>query len=134
MQKLTLRFAVVSFIYYGFAVIEGMIMRMVLVEPTTMIPFVPEGQYYVMLTVHPWVGFFGASYTVVFGAFYFALLFLMKNPLWNPKLANGSFWLITTGVFTFWFVVFFHITLPFILSTGFFQLIFRHLVHRDICF
>jgi hypothetical protein len=42
MQKLTLRFAVVSFIYYGFAKIEGMIMRMELAEPTTKIRFSPK--------------------------------------------------------------------------------------------
>ena len=103
MQKLTLRFVVVSLIYYGFAAIEGMIMRMVLAEPTTLAQFVPEGQYYAILTAHPLVGVFGASYTLVFGAFYFALSFLMKKPLWSPRLANWSFWLITIGVFTFWF-------------------------------
>jgi len=39
MQKLTLRFAVVSFIDYGFARIGVRIMRMVLAEPTTKIRF-----------------------------------------------------------------------------------------------
>ena len=37
MQKLTLRFVVVGLVYYGFAVIEGMIMRIYEVEP---IPFI----------------------------------------------------------------------------------------------
>ena len=35
MQKLLLRFVVVGLIYYGFAVIEGMIMRLYAIEPIT---------------------------------------------------------------------------------------------------
>jgi cytochrome c oxidase subunit 1 len=33
MQKLTLRFVVVGLVYYGFAAIEGMLMRIYQVEP-----------------------------------------------------------------------------------------------------
>lgn len=106
MQKLTLRFVVVSLIYYGFAVIEGMIMRMFLAEPTIFSTIIPEGQYYAILTAHPLVGVFGASYTLVFGAFYFAISFLMNKPLWSVRTANWSFWLITLGVFIFWFAGF----------------------------
>lgn len=102
LQKLTLRFAVVSLIYYGFAVIEGMLMRMVEAQPEAMTKIIPEHQFYAILTAHPLVGIFGASYTLVFGAFYFAIAFLMNKPLWNMKLAYASFWLITLGVFTFW--------------------------------
>ena len=105
-QKLTLRFAVVSLIYYGFAVIEGMIMRLVEANPSTLTQMIPEHQFYAILTAHPLVGIFGASYTLVFGAFYFATAFLMNKPLWNIKLAYASFWLITLGVFTFWFAGF----------------------------
>lgn len=106
LQKLTLRFAVVSLIYYGFAVIEGMIMRLILASPNALTEIIPEHQYFAILTAHPLVGIFGATYTLVFGAFYFALPFLLKKPLWGFKAATWSFWLITVGVFTFWFAGF----------------------------
>ena len=38
MQKLILRFVVVGLVYYGFAVIEGMIMRIYQIEPIKAIP------------------------------------------------------------------------------------------------
>lgn len=83
-----------------------MIMRLVESNPTAITQMVPEHQFYAILTAHPLVGVFGASYTLVFGAFYFAISFLMNKPLWNIKLAYASFWLITIGVFTFWFAGF----------------------------
>lgn len=99
MQKLTLRFVVVGLIYYGFAVIEGMLMRIYEVEA---IPFLDTTQFFAMLTAHPLVGIFGSTYSIVFGAFLFLVPFLMKKPLWSVKLGNWTFWLITIGTFTFW--------------------------------
>ncbi|HEY5123461.1 MAG TPA: cbb3-type cytochrome c oxidase subunit I [Ignavibacteria bacterium] len=99
MQKLTLRFVVVGLVYYGFAVIEGMIMRICEVKQ---LPFVETNQFFAILTAHPLVGIFGSTYSIVFGAFLFLVPFLMKKPLWSFKLANWTFLLLAIGTFTFW--------------------------------
>ena len=100
MQKLTLKFVVFSVFYYAFAVIEGMLMRIKQVDPNFV---VGTNEYFGMLTAHPLVGIFGASYLMVQGAFLFLVPFLMKKPLWSYKLGNWTLWLIVGGVFTFWF-------------------------------
>jgi cytochrome c oxidase subunit I len=99
MQKLILRFVVVGLLYYGFAVIEGMIMRIYQIEP---IDAIPDFQYFAILTAHPLVGIFGSTYSIVFGAFLFLVPFLMKKPLWSYKLGNWTFLLITFGTLIFW--------------------------------
>ncbi len=99
MQKLTLRFVIVGLIYFGFVVIEGMLMRLYAVKP---LPFITEPQFFAILTAHPLVGIFGSTYSIVFGAFLFLVPFLMKKPLWSIKLGNWTFILIATGTFVFW--------------------------------
>lgn len=99
MQKLILRFVVVGLIYYGFAVIEGMIMRIYQIEP---INAIADFQYFAILTAHPLVGIFGSTYSIVFGAFLFLVPFLMKKPLWSVKLGNWTFILIAVGTLIFW--------------------------------
>lgn len=99
MQKLVLRFVVFGLIYYGFVVIEGMLMRIYQVEP---ISGIPSPQYFAILTAHPLVGIFGSTYSIVFGAFLFLVPFLMNKPLWSYKLANWTFILIASGTFIFW--------------------------------
>src|SRR5512136_1393633 len=91
MQKMTLRFVVVGLVYYAFAVIEGMIMR---IFEVVHLPFVTEKQFYAILTAHPLVGIFGSTYSVVFGAFLFLVPFLMKKPLWSLKLGRWTFALV----------------------------------------
>jgi cytochrome c oxidase subunit I len=100
MQKLTLRFVVVGLIYFGFVVIEGMLMRLYEVKP---LPFITEPQFFAILTAHPLVGIFGSTYSIVCGAFLFLVPFLMKKPLWSIKLGNWTFILIAGGTFIFWF-------------------------------
>jgi cytochrome c oxidase subunit 1 len=100
MQKMTLRFVVVGLLYFGFAVIEGMIMRLYLVKPV--VSLVPPGQFYGILTAHPLVGIFGSTYSIVFGAFLFLVPYLMKKPLWSIKLGNATFFLVAGGTFVFW--------------------------------
>lgn len=100
MQKMTLRFVVIGLLYYGFAVVEGMLMRIYQVTPISMIP---PNQYFAILTAHPLVGIFGSTYSIVFGAFLFLVPFLMKKPLWSIKLANWTCGLVGVGTFTFWF-------------------------------
>ncbi len=99
MQKLTLRFVVVGLVYFGFAVVEGMIMRIFEVKP---LPVITTNQFFAILTAHPLVGIFGSSYSIVFGAFLFLVPFLMKKPLWSVKLATWTFWLVAGGTFVFW--------------------------------
>jgi cytochrome c oxidase subunit 1 len=99
MQKLVLRFVVIGLIYYGFAVVEGMIMRIYQISP---IAAIPDYQYFAILTAHPLVGIFGSTYSIVFGAFLFLVPFLMKKPLWSFKLANWTCILIGTGTMIFW--------------------------------
>lgn len=99
MQKLTLQYVIFSTIYYAFAVIEGMLMRINQVEPQELL--YPD-RYFAMLTAHPLVGIFGSSYLMVFGAFTFLLPFLLKKPPWSFKMANWTLWLVVIGVFTFW--------------------------------
>jgi cytochrome c oxidase subunit 1 len=99
MQKLVLRFVVIGLVYYGLAVIEGMIMRIYQISPITSIP---DYQYFAILTAHPLVGIFGSTYSIVFGAFLFLVPFLMKKPLWSFKLANWTSILIGVGTLIFW--------------------------------
>jgi len=99
MQKMTLRFVVVGLVYYGLAVIEGMIMR---VHEVTPVPTVEPEQFFAILTAHPLVGIFGSTYSIVFGAFLFLVPFLMKKPLWSIPLANWTCGLLAVGTLTFW--------------------------------
>ncbi|MCJ7629747.1 MAG: cbb3-type cytochrome c oxidase subunit I [Longimicrobiales bacterium] len=99
MQKITLRFVVVGLIFYGFAVVEGMIMRVYEITP---LPFISQEQFFAILTAHPLVGIFGSTYSLVCGAFLFLVPFLMKKPLWSIKLANLTWILIGGGTFVFW--------------------------------
>jgi cytochrome c oxidase subunit 1 len=103
MQKMTLRFVVVGLVYYAFAVIEGMIMRLYEIQP---IPGIESKQFFAIMTAHPLVGIFGSTYSIVFGAFLFLVPFLMKKPLWSIKLGNWTLVLIGGGTFMFWFAGF----------------------------
>ena len=88
MEKLTLRFIVVGLFYFGFVVIEGMLMRVYEVKPVSLIT---EPQFFAILTAHPLVGIFGSTYSLICGAFLFLVPFLMKKPLWSLKLGNWTF-------------------------------------------
>ena len=99
MQKMTLRFVVVGLFYYGFAVIEGMIMRIYEIQP---IPDISTKQFFAIMTAHPLVGIFGSTYSIVFGAFLFLVPFLMSKPLWSIKLGNWTLGLVAGGTMIFW--------------------------------
>lgn len=99
MQKLTLRFVIIGLVYYGFAVIEGLVMRIYQIEP---ISILDTKQYFGILTAHPLVGIFGSTYMLVFGAFLFVIPLVMGKPLWSFKLANWTAGLIAVGTFVFW--------------------------------
>lgn len=99
MQKIVLRFVVVGLVFYGFAVVEGMIMRLYQITPLS---FVSEEQFFAILTAHPLVGIFGSTYALVCGAFLFLVPYLMKKPLWSLKMANLTWILIAVGTVVFW--------------------------------
>lgn len=99
MQKMTLRFVVVGLVYYGFAVVEGMLMRAYQVTPFSLIS---QDQFFAIMTAHPLVGIFGSTYAIVCGAFLFLVPFLMKKPLWSIKLGNWTCGLLAVGTFVFW--------------------------------
>jgi len=87
-QKVTLRTVVAGLLFYGISVIEGMMMRIHVVEP---IPTIDDSHFFSIMTVHPIVGIFGATYLVVFGAFVFLVPYLMKKPLYSVKVANDYY-------------------------------------------
>jgi cytochrome c oxidase subunit I len=99
MQKITLRFIVIGLVYYAFAVIEGMIMRLYEITP---IPLISTNQFFAIMTAHPLVGIFGSTYSLVFGAFLFLIPYITKKPLWSIKLANWTWILVAAGTFIFW--------------------------------
>ena len=106
LQKVTLRAVVMSFLFFGLASVEGMIMRMASVVPS--IPPVhgePE-HYFSIMTVHPIIGIFGSTYQLVFAAFMFLVPYLTKKPLYSVKLANIVWLLITIGSATAWIAAF----------------------------
>ena len=86
MQKMTLRFVVVGLLYYGLAVIEGMIMRMYEVTPIF--------NYHAPVFCNTnrtsacwnfWFDIFNCFWCVSFSC-----SFLMKKPLWSIKMANWT--------------------------------------------
>ena len=106
LQKVTLRAVVMSFLFYGLASVEGMIMRIASVVPE--IPPVhgePE-HFFAIMTVHPIIGIFGSTYQLVFAAFMFLVPYLTKKPLYSVKLANIVWLLITIGSATAWIAAF----------------------------
>ena len=106
LQKVTLRAVVMSFLFYGLAAIEGMIMRTAAVVPS--IPPVhgqPE-HYFAIMTAHPIIGLFGSTYQMVFAAFMFLIPYLTKKPLYSIKLANFVWLMITIGSALAWIAAF----------------------------
>ena len=98
LQKVTLRFVVISLLFYGLSVIEGMMMRAVSVN----IPLLEAEHFYAVLNAHPIVGIFGYSFMLVMGAFYFLVPTLTKKDLYSIKLAELNWLLMAAGVLTVW--------------------------------
>jgi len=99
MQKIALRFVVLGVFYYGVSAIEGMMMRVVAITPA---PLIDYSRFFSVMKAHPMVGIFGSTYLIVFGAFLFAVPFLMKKPIFSLKLANATWMLIGGGTFSIW--------------------------------
>ena len=108
LQKVTLRAVVMSFLFFGLASVEGMIMRMVSTGPVNPLPemFSQPEHYFSIMTVHPIIGIFGSTYQLVFAAFMFLVPFLTKKPLYSVKLANFVWLMITIGSALAWIAAF----------------------------
>ena len=108
LQKVTLRAVVASFLFYGLASVEGMIMRMVEIHPSyaPQPVFADPAHFFSIMTVHPIVGIFGSTYQLVFAAFTFLVPYLTKKPLYSVKLANWTWLQITVGTIFSWLAAF----------------------------
>lgn len=98
LQRLALRFAVVSLLFYGLAIVEGMVMRVNQLSFDLMDP----DHYFAMMGAHPIVGIFGSSFMMVFGAFYFLVPTLLKKDIYSQRLAELTWISMATGVMLVW--------------------------------
>ena len=98
LQRVALRFAVVSLLFYGLCIIEGMIMRAHQIN----FNLLDANHYFAMMGAHPMVGIFGSSFMLVFGAFYFLVPTLMKKTIYSQRLAELTWILMTVGVGIVW--------------------------------
>ena len=97
---LALRFVVVALIFFALAGLEGILMRLRIMNLLTEI--FTEEHYYAIMTAHPFVGIYGWAYMAVMGAFYFLVPYVLKKDIYSKRAAYVSFWLMTLGVFTVW--------------------------------
>ena len=98
LQRVALRFAVVSLLFYGLCIIEGMIMRAYQID----FNLLDADHYFAMMGAHPMVGIFGSSFMLVFGAFYFLVPTLLKKEIYSQRLAELTWILMTIGVGIVW--------------------------------
>jgi len=98
LQRVALRFAVVSVLYYGLCILEGMLMRAHQINFDLM----DADHYFAIMGAHPMVGIFGSSFMLVFGAFYFLVPTLMKKTIYSQRLAELTWILMTIGVGIVW--------------------------------
>lgn len=98
LQRVALRFAVVSLLFYGLAIVEGMIMRANQINFDLLSP----DHYFAMMGAHPIVGIFGSSFMMVFGAFYFLVPTLMKKSIYSQRLAELTWLAMAAGVGLVW--------------------------------
>jgi len=98
LQRLSLRFVVISLLFYGLTITEGMIMRANQISFDLLTP----DHYFAIMGAHPMVGIFGGSFMLVFGAFYFLVPTLLKKTIYSQRLAELTWILLTTGVGLVW--------------------------------
>lgn len=102
LQRVALRFVVVSLLLYGLAILEGMIMRLHQVN----FDWLGTDHYFAVMAAHPIVGIFGGSYMLVFGAFYFLVPTLMKKDIYSQRLAELTWILMALGIGLVWISAF----------------------------
>lgn len=101
---LALRFVVVALVFLGLAGIEGILMRLRILNLLT--DFFDEKHFYSMMTAHPLVGVYGWAYMAVMGAFYFLVPYILNRDIYNKRAAYASFWLMILGIVTIWTTTF----------------------------
>ena len=125
-EKWTLRFAVVGLLFLGLSGLEGLLMRLDLVNAEALLGFqkaldairpidavdTPAQYFYAALTAHPIVGIYGFAYMCIMGAFYFLVPLLLKKEVRFKKLVPVNFFLQTTGVLICWATAFFVLFAP----------------------
>ncbi|HEY83279.1 MAG TPA: cbb3-type cytochrome c oxidase subunit I [Dehalococcoidia bacterium] len=121
LEKWTLRFAVVGLLFLALSGLEGVLMRIDLVNEEALLGLQgalnvirPLGQgaspaeyFYATLTAHPIVGIYGFAYMAIMGAFYFLVPFLLKKEIRFKKLVPVNFFLQIAGVLICWAAGFF---------------------------
>lgn len=98
LQRLALRFAVISLVFYGVTILEGMMMRVHQINFDLMDP----DHYFAIMGAHPMVGIFGSSFMLAFGAFYFLVPTLLKKDIYSQRLAELTWMLMAVGTGIVW--------------------------------
>ena len=99
-EKLALKYVLTAVFWLLVAGIEGMLMRLRLINLLTDI-YTPE-HFYQVMTVHPYVGIYGWAYMAVMGAFYYLVPKVLNKELYSERIANMSYWVMTLGVLITW--------------------------------
>lgn len=101
--KWAIRFVLASLGLLLLTSIEGMMMRLQLIDQS----FMPPDRYYAVMTAHPIVGIYGYAYMAVMGAFYFLMPYLLKTEIYSKRLVAINFWMQSIGVLIAWSASFF---------------------------
>jgi cytochrome c oxidase subunit 1 len=101
---LSLRFVVVALVFLGLAGIEGLLMRLRIMN--LLVDVFDEKHFYSMMTAHPFVGVYGWAYMAVMGAFYFLVPYVLNKDIYSKRAAYASFWLMILGIATIWTTTF----------------------------
>ncbi len=101
---LALRFVVVALVFLALAGIEGILMRLRILNLLT--DFFDERHFYSMMTAHPFVGIYGWAYMAVMGAFYFLVPYILNRDIYSRRAAYSSFWLMILGIVIIWTTTF----------------------------
>lgn len=97
-ERLTLRYELLAMGALAVAIIEGMLLRVQLVN----VPLLETDHWYAILTAHPLVGIYGWAYLAVMGAFLFLVPKLLNKPLYSPRLAAWGLWVLVIGLALAW--------------------------------
>ncbi|MEM0481542.1 MAG: cbb3-type cytochrome c oxidase subunit I [Nitrososphaerota archaeon] len=103
-KTLASRFVVVALIFFALAGIEGILMRLRILNLLT--DLFDERHFYSMMTAHPFVGIYGWAYMAVMGAFYFLVPYVLKRDIYSKRASYASFWLMVTGLAIIWITTF----------------------------
>lgn len=97
-ERITLRYVILAMGALAVAGIEGMLMRTQLIN----LPLLADEHWYAILTAHPLVGIYGWAYLAVMGAFTYLVPKLLNKPLYSPRLATVTMWVVVGGLALAW--------------------------------